>query len=92
MTTKEQTRMSLVRTMEGMGFPAEFGETVADVLGTEKQMFRMVSWLVQYKPGTVEEIADELISIKEEFQRYRNKKMSEYYNMKNNELMNKGLE
>ncbi len=65
---------------------------VADILGTEKQMLRMVSWIMQYKPGSAEDIVDEMISIKEEFERYRKKKMSEYYNIKLNELMNKGLE
>ena len=92
MTTKEQTRLSLIRTIENMGLPAEFGQTIADILGTEKQMLRMVSWLIQYRPNTVEEIADEVVSIKEEFERYRRKKMAEYYNIKNNELMNEGLE
>ncbi len=92
MTSKEQTRISLIRTIERAGFPAEFGVTVADILGTEKQMLRMVSWIIQYKPHTMEEIVDELICIKEEFERYRQKKMSEYYNVKLNELMNKGLE
>ena len=91
MTSKEQTRMSLVRTIENMGLPAEFGEAVADALGTEKQMLRMVSWMVQYKPRCAEEIADEMISIKEEFERYRNKKMAEYYNNKYNKLLNEGL-
>ena len=84
--------MSLVRTIERTGLPAEFGETVADILGTEKQMARMVSWIVMYRPTSAEEIADEMISIKEEFERYRKKKMSEYYNVKLNELMNEGLE
>ena len=92
MTSKEQTRMSLIRTIEKMGFPAELGESAADILGTEKQMLRMVSWLVQYRPASAEEIADEVISIKEEFERYRKKKMAEYYNVKCNEIMNNGLE
>ncbi len=92
MTSKEQTRISLIRTIERAGFPAEFGMAAADILGTEKQMLRMVSWIIQYKPESAEDIVDEMISIKEEFERYRKKKMSEYYNVKLNELMNKGLE
>ena len=92
MTEKEQTRLSLVRTIENMGLPAEFGEAIAGILGTEKQMLRMLSWIIQYRPKTIEEIADEAISIKEEFKRYRQKKMAEYYNSKYNELLNKGLE
>jgi len=90
--TLEQTRDSLIKIIKRQGFPEEFGAVIADTLATEKQMTRMASWMIQYRPGTMEEIADEMISIKEEFERYRKKKMNEYYNMKYNELLNEGLE
>lgn len=88
--TKEQVHISLVRTIEGLGLPAEFGEIIASELGTEKQMTRMISWIVQYKPRSAEEIADEMLCIKAEFQRYREHKIAEHYNMKYNELLNGG--
>ncbi len=92
MTSKEQTRLSLIETVKKLGHPEEFGMLIAAELGTEKQMARMISYLVRLKPQSAEEIADEMLSIKEEFERYREKKVIEYYNEKNNLLMRNGLE
>ncbi len=92
MTSKEQTRLSLIETIKRLGHPEEFGMLIAAELGTEKQMARMISYLVKLKPQSMEEIADEMLSIKEEFERYREKKVIEYYNEKNNLLMQNGLE
>ena len=92
MTSKEQTRLSLIETIKRLGHPEEFGMLIAAELGTEKQMARMISYLVRLKPQSMEEIADEMLSIKEEFERYREKKVIEYYNEKNNLLMQNGLE
>ena len=92
MTSKEQTRLSLIETIKRLGHPEEFGMLIAAELGTEKQMTRMISYLVRLKPQSAEEIADEMLSIKEEFERYREKKVIEYYNEKNNLLMQNGLE
>ena len=92
MTSKEQTRLSLIETIKRLGHPEEFGMLIAAELGTEKQMARMISYLVRLKPQSAEEIADEMLSIKEEFERYREKKVIEYYNEKNNLLMQNGLE
>ncbi len=91
MTSKEQTRLSLIETIKRLGHPEEFGILIAAELGTEKQMSMMISYLVRLKPQSAEEIADEMLSIKEEFDRYRDKKIVEYYNEKNNELMRNGL-
>ena len=74
-----------------MGYPREFGEIIANELGTEKQMTRMISYLASFKPCSMEEIADEMLAIKAEFEKYRQKKAAEYYNSKYNELMRNGL-
>ena len=89
MTEKEQVKQSLLKTIERMGFPAEFGETVSAELKTEKQMTRMVQWLVQYHPSRIEDVVDEMLSIKAEFQKYTDKKIAEYANAKMNEWMNR---
>lgn len=89
MTSKEQVRQSLLMTIERMGFPAEFGEMVSAELKTEKQMTRMVQWLVQYNPRRIEDVVDELLAIKAEFQKYTDKKIAEYANEKMNEWMNR---
>lgn len=87
----EQMYYGLIRVIKNMGYPEEFGELVAVELGTEKTMQRMISYLVQYQPKTMEEIVDEMLSIKEEFARYRRKKEAEYYNYKYTVLLNEGL-
>jgi len=91
-STKEQVHISLVKTIERLGYPTEFGELIAASLGTEKQMSRMTSYIIQFHPKSAEEIADEMLAIKAEFERYKTKKISEHYNMKYNELLNNGLE
>jgi len=91
-STKEQTRTALIDKICRMGHPREFAELIASELGTEKQMARMISYLVQFRPASAETIADEMLAIKAEFEKYRNKKAAEYYNRKYNELLARGLE
>lgn len=95
MTTKTELlriKNCICDTVEVLGFPRNFGEIIADELGTEKQMKRMLSYLIQSKPKSMEEIADEMICIKEEFEKYRQRKISEYANQRYNEIVNDGLE
>ena len=89
-TTKEQLRESIISVIQRKGLPEEFGALIADSLGTEKTMTRMLSYLVRLGPASAEEIADEMLAIKAEFEGYRQKKINEYYNIKMNELMNSG--
>mgnify|MGYP007070143141 CR=1 FL=1 len=86
-----QLRTSLIKTVERMGYPAEFGALIAGELKTDKQAERMLSYLVRIKPSSAEEIADEMLAIKAEFEKYRQKKAAEYYNTKYNELLQNGL-
>jgi len=89
MTTKEQVTQSMILTIERLGFPAEFGETLATELKTEKQIARMVSWLIQYSPNRMEDVVDEMLAIKSEFQKYTDKKIAEYANDKYNQWLNR---
>ena len=88
--TKEQLRESIIAVIRRKGLPDEFGALIADSLGTEKTMTRMLSYLVRLGPASAEEIADEMLAIKSEFEGYRQKKINEYYNIKMNQLMNSG--
>ncbi len=92
MTSKERVYEELVDTIERMGYPREFGILIADSLKGEKSMARMSSYLHQFRPRSAEEITDEMLCIVEENSRWREKKISEYYNKKLNVLMNEGLE
>ena len=90
-STKQAVYEELVDTVERMGYPREFGILIAESLKGEKSMARMSSYLHQFRPTSAEEIADEMLSIMEEYGRWRDKKISEYYNQKMNRLMNEGL-
>ena len=90
MTRREELRYKMAEAMDRLGFPEEFAFMIADELGTEYAMERMISWLWQYKPTRPEDAADEMLAIKAEFEGYRQKKINEYYNIKMNQLMNSG--
>ena len=90
-SSKQAVYEELVDTIERMGYPREFGVLIAESLKGEKSMARMSSYLHQFRPSSAEEIADEMLSIMEDNGRWRDKKISEYYNQKLNRLMNEGL-
>lgn len=87
MNEREKIREQLIRTVVRMGYPEEFGMVIAENLRTEKTMFRMIGYLKSAKPSSPEEIADEMLAIMEERERWIQKKEAEYYNQKYNELL-----
>ena len=88
---KEKIRQTLVRKIESLGYPREFGEAIAANLGGAASMSRMVGYLQQVKPGSAEEIADEMLAICSDRDRWIRKKELEYYNSRYNEMLNRGL-
>ena len=90
----ERTRIYkyLVETIVRMGYPEEFGRAIADNLRTEKTMSRMIGYLNHAKPRSAAEIADEMLAIMDDRQRWISKKSAEYYNSKYNELLYYGLD
>jgi len=88
-TSKEQLQQSLIAQIARMGYPEEFGMVLAAELKTENAMERMLSYLVRCGPSSAEEIADEMLAIKEINAAWQQKKINEYCNMKYNELLNK---
>ena len=91
MDNRERIRLELIDTIARMGYPEEFGIAIAKNLGSEKTMSRMIGYLKKAKPGSAEEIADEMIAIMEDRKRWIDKKSAQYYNMKYNELLWNGL-
>ena len=77
----------LVQTIHRMGYPVDFAEAIAGNLGTENTMSRMIGYLHHAKPRSAEEIADEMLAIMEDRERWRKKKMAEFYNRKYNEML-----
>ena len=90
-SSRQAVYEELVETIVRMGYPEEFGVLIADSLKGENSMARMSSYLHQFRPTSAEEITDEMLSILEDNSRWREKKISEFYNRKLNKLMNEGL-
>lgn len=85
-------RAELVDNIEKMGYPREFGSLIADSLGSEKAMQRMTGYLFSARPQSAEEIADEMLAIQSDNTRWKEKKLSEYYNGKYNEYLSEQRE
>ena len=64
----------LVAAIKELGFPEALGEAVARHLGSPKAMGRMISYLENVRPEKEELIVDEMLSIRSEFDAWREKK------------------
>ena len=92
MNKTTERRQQLIHIIESYGYPKEFAAVLADELKTEKQMTRMIGYLLSAHPTRIEDIVDEMLAIKADFASYRQKKINEYNNSAYNDLLNKGLE
>lgn len=88
----ERRTNQIISLVKRKGYPEAFGLLIAQELGTEKQMARMIGYLLSSKKVSMEDIADEMLAIKSDFQNYKQKKITEYNNSKYNEILNKGLD
>lgn len=88
----ERRTNQIISLVKQKGYPEEFGLLIAQELGTEKQMTRMIGYLLSSKKVSMEDIADEMLAIKSDFQKYRQKKINEYNNSKYNQMLNQGLD
>ena len=91
MDERTRIRYELIQTIVKMGYPEEFGAAVTDNLRSEKTMSRMIGYLRHASPRSAEEIADEMLAIMDDRERWIRKKESEFYNSKYNELLYYGL-
>lgn len=82
----------LVRAIIKLGFPEELGEQVAKQLGSPKAMDRMLAYLCNVRPGSVELVVDEMLAICSDIEAWREKKASEEANAKYNALLYYGLD
>lgn len=87
----ERKANHLIFLIQKMGYPKEFGVLIAQELKTEKQISRMIGYLYQSKHVSMEEIADEMLAIKEDFASYQRKHIREYNNAQYNMMLAKGL-
>lgn len=84
---REEMHGKLVDYIEKMGYPREFGHAIAVSLRTEKAMGRMLNYLIKARPSSAEEIADEMLAIQSDRDRWAEKKMNEYYTRRYNEYL-----
>ena len=82
----------LAGTIVRMGYPEEFGKLIAKNLGSEKTMRRMTAYLYNAKPRSAEEIADEMLAIMSDRERWIKKKEAQEANARYNELLYYGLD
>ena len=83
-----QAKNELVSAIQSLGFPEEFGEIMAKQLGSPKAMDRMTAYLYMVKPRNEELIADEMLAICDDINRWKDKKLTEEANARYNEMLN----
>jgi len=81
----------LIGAIVRMEYPEEFGKVIAKNLGSEKTMRRMTAYLYSARRRTAEEIADEMLAIMSDRERWISKKEAEAANARYNELLYYGL-
>jgi hypothetical protein len=77
-----------VRALISLGFPEELGDQIAKQLGSPKAMRRMMGYLFNVKPRSVELVVDEMLAICSEIEEWKKKKESQEANAKYNEYLN----
>lgn len=83
---REELYNELVGLLCKMGHPMEFGHIIATSLGTELTMTRMIRYLHVAQPDSPEEIADEMIAIIEERDKWQEKIINEKANQRYNQF------
>ena len=86
-----RSRDELVSAVTRLGFPQELGFEIAKNLGSPKAMSRMVSYLQEVKPKSVELVVDEMLAICSEIAAWKEKKASKEANARYNEMLYYGL-
>jgi hypothetical protein len=85
-------RDELIDAIVSLGFPRELGILAARHLGHPKAIKRMTDYLRYTQPTDINIIVDEMLAIREEIDRWRDKKRSREANGAYNELLWYGLE
>ena len=86
-----RSRDELISALASLGFPEELGNIIAEHIGSPKGIERMTAYLNYVRPDKVELIADEMMAIKSDIDRWREKKESQQANASYNTVINNGL-
>ena len=71
-----EARNTLARSAADLGYPEELADLLAGQLRSPKAIHRMASYLNLARPGSLEEIIDEMLAIRSEIDAWREKKES----------------
>ena len=89
---RDEARDVLASACEAAGWPRELADLLASQLRSEKAMSRMAAYMRGVRPTSMEEIADEMLAIIEERDRWVERKISEHANAKITEYYNRPRE
>ena len=87
-----RARDELTEALASLGYPEELGDMIAKYIGSPKGIKRMTSYLRLARPDKMELIADEMISVKSDIDRWRERIESREANIAYNEMLNRGLD
>ena len=72
--------LELADAIMGLGYPEEFAEVLASELRSDKAMRRLASYVRNARPSSPEQIADEMLTIIADRNRWVEHKISEHAN------------
>lgn len=76
----EGAYVALADAVMRLGYPEEFAQVLAGELRSEKAIARMAAYIRNARPSSPEQIADEMLAIVSERDRWVEQKMSEHAN------------
>lgn len=79
-TQRNEAYRKLANAIVWLGYPEEFAQVLAGELGSAKAMERMAAYVRSARPSSPEQIADEMLTIVAERNRWVEQKMSEHAN------------
>ena len=79
----------LISIIEKRGIPKELGIMMADTLKSEKAINRLIAYILQYEDAKPEDIADEMLAIQADVEKWKDKKINEYYNCEYTKWLNR---
>jgi len=85
-------RDNLIAAVVSLGFPEELGILIAKQLGHPKAIERMTAYLHYTQPRDANVIVDEMLAIREEIDRWREKKRNLEANSAYNEFLWYGID
>ena len=84
-------KKEMIDSLTALGYPRELGDEIAKNLGSPKAMYRMMVYLDNVRPKTVDLVVDEMLAIRSEIEAWREKKACEEANEAYNDMLYYGL-